>query len=140
MTGFGRDFYGAYHYHGNGSFPYFFLSPLGIQVERNQKVFKKRNLVFLWQQFNYRKWNLVLHVVGCRSKFADRRRRLRTLTKCSIAQRKVTVEVSVRIPMRSRPRSIDSRGLFSFAFAGQTSTGSNRCPQPWTALFKPHAP
>ena len=64
-----------------------------IQIEQNTKsFFKKRNLIFSSQQYNYSKRILLLHVKGYVSKFADGRRMLRKninqAEKCPIVQRK----------------------------------------------------
>ena len=68
------------HYHGNGQFPYFF-SPRKFKLSERQKVLKQRNLVLSSQQYNYSRQDLVLHVKGYRSKFADGRRILQIFTK-----------------------------------------------------------
>ena len=50
------------HYHGNGQFPYFLLSPGKFKLSETQKVIEKRNIYifsFSSQQYNYSKRNWI---------------------------------------------------------------------------------
>ena len=64
------------------------------------KSFKK----FSSQQYNYRKRNIVLHVKGYHSKFADRRRRLRTFTSGSVRSLKETMPCNLSYFSFTLPR------------------------------------
>ena len=67
-------------YHGNGQFPYFFF-----KLRETQKVFKKRNLIFSSQQYNYSKRNL--DVKGYCSKWMKKITKIHQAERCPVPQR-----------------------------------------------------